>query len=820
MINCKDTVIMLTLMVALMLGITAVEPISAQTTTRGPRSPELKLFYYADETSLYSALKAGVIDMSLWECTPAQYQDAITDPNLILAPVSRFDLRGFSLNSNETIPTYPGIRSPTSYAGFRKALWRLSDVSYYAEVICGGFATPLYVPVSAPSRAWVNVTVENWVKANYAFSVQGAANYLDAEGFAQGTEANPNYKPGVPGSAMYWRVYPPGHSKAGKKLDPIVFSARVDDGLRYGASVHLCDRMLESGIPVNLISEPSSSAFLRVMTRRDYQIYSAGWTTGRFATYIYSWFHTSRWLPGGHNYHISTTSPGYVTTPGSPDNIDEAVDKIQYPLNLDDALIAAKDAQRILVQKSASFIPTWSSKAFYAYKNLFGVTNMESIGTENLYTFLQAWRADGQPDLRLGHKSPPTQVNQIYSSWVWDVTTMGFTQDSFISLEPYNVLNDQPWLARDWTTAPGGPSTVPGTWVDPDDGKIKSYMRYWFRDDVEWIKPLTGEVLADFVPQWLGGGYEFHCWYFDSESAGWLYTSYRDIKHIVPNIAGKYADVYFDVSSHWSQYWPYGRHIYSNQSIQDTPSFPGWKQAPLSTQELRTFTGPIAAGTFLNTLTPVEGTAYKIPTRARGTPVEVIEIKLDGVLLAEATTPYLYNPVTGQGAGGDYSIVGSTATGPRIRLYIAVPGGSVLTVRYWARGDPAGYHPGGLPWQQTIAGTGSFYLTDFLAGAGGWATYKANRYYFMETPTKGEIDWYWYWIYGSQPRDGYYYVNIYDASYSNWALGGSGQAVPTANWIEATDLAPPVGETNLFDIAVLAANYGKRFGSPPPNPPP
>jgi len=818
--NYKVIGVMLSLVVTLLVGVAAVEPGSAQTGTYGPRSSELKLFYYSDETSLYTALKAEAIDMSLWECTPAQYQDAITDPKIILSPVPRLDLRAFSLNNNETISTYPGVTSPTSYVGFRKALWRLSDVSYYTEIICGGFATPLYVPVSAPSRAWVNVTVENYVKTAYAFSVQGAANLLDAEGFVQGTELNPNYKPGVPGSAQYWRVYPEGHSKAGLKIDPIVFSARVDDGLRYGASVHLRDRMLESGIPVNFISETSSAAFLRVMTRRDYQIYSAGWTTGRFATYLYSFFHTGRWVPGGSNYHISLTSPGYITTPGHVDNLDEAVDQVQYPPSLDAAMRAAKNAQRILVEKYASFIPLWSGKAFYAYRNLYGITNMESVGPENTYTFLQAWRADGGSTIRLGHKSPPTQVNQIYSSWVWDVTTMGFTQDGFLSFEPYNILNDQPFLAKDWTTAPGGPSAVPGTWVDLDDGKTKSLMRYWFRDDSEWIKPVTGEVLVDFVTQWLGGGYEFNSWYYDTEPAGWIYSNFRDIKHIVPNRAGKYVDVYFDATSYWSQYWPWGRNIYSNQSVQDTPSFPGWKQAPISSQETRTFAGSIASGTFLNTLIPLEGTGYRIPTRTRGAPVEMIEVRLDGALLTKAATPHLFNPAVLGSAGGDYSIVGSTVNGPRIRIYTAVPSGSILTVKYWARGDPAGYHPGLLGWDKTLAGTGMFYMTDFFPGAGGWAVYKANTGYFLQTPLKGEIDWYWYWYYSLQPRDGYYTVNIYDGTYVNWALGGSGKAVPTINWVEATDLVSPIGETSIYDVAVLASNYGKSFGSPPPNPPP
>jgi len=844
-LNWKDIAEAVTLMATLLLGFTVVQLVMAPTGSFGPRSPELKLIYFGDETALYSALKARTIDISLEALTAAQYLDAITDPDIILNPVDRLDLRAWSLNNNDTIAVYPGVRSPTSYDGFRKALWRLSAVDYYTEVICGGFATPVYVPVAAPTRAWVNTTVEQWVKDNLYFSVQGAADLLDDAGFVQNSSAgiNPYHNPSVQGSARYWRTYPPGHSKQYQKIDPIVFSARIDDGQLFGAGVHLRDRMLESGIPVNFIPESMPSAYLRVILARNYHIHSSGWSVGRFATYQYGWLHTSRWMPGGSNYHVATTSPGYITTPGSPDNLDEVLEKIWFPMNLGGAIAASKDSQRLSVQKYTSIIPLWSRKAFYAYRNLYGVVNMDGFGQENIYTFLNAWRADGAAAIRAGLGSPPTQVNQIYSTGRSDIATMSQTMDDFMSMEPYNVLNDQPWLAQDWTTAPGGPSVVPGTWFDLDDRLIKSVMRYWFRDDpndglgdtdAEWIKPVTGAVLADFTPQWLGGGYEFNSWYFDTEPAGALYTNYRDIKHIVCNLTGKYADVYFDVLSYWSQYWPYGRHIYSIQTTSIDQTFLGWKQSPLSTKEKRTFSGPIANGTFLNTLIPNEGVAYKIPTRAKGTPVEVINMTLNGFLLEKASTPHLYDPSVPWSAHGEYSIVGGTLPnqGPRIRVYDNIPAGMTLTVYYWARGDPRGYWPGNLGFQNTLAGTGPFYMTDYSAGAGGCASYKANPNYFMETPLLGEIDWYWNYYVGPQARDGYYRIDLYDAVIAGvWAYGGTGSGSPpppagngprppTWNWVSATDLAPPLGETNIFDMAVLAVNFFGTFGSPYPNPPP
>jgi len=992
----KSICIALILTAALVLGFASVPPVSAQT-SHGPRSPELNLYYFTDETSLYSAFKAGQIDLSLWEATSAQYRDAITDPNIIMSPVSRLDMFAFSLNNNETIASYPGVRICTSYADFRKALWCMVDRAYYIEVICGGFATPVYVPVAAPSREWVDTTVEDWVKVNYAYNIQTASNYLDAGGFLQRSGANdlnPYYST-VPGSARYWRGYPTGHSKQGQRIDPVVFSARVDDGLRFAASVHLRDRMLMSGIPVNFIAEPSSSAFLRVMTARNYQIYSAGWSVGKHATYEYDWLHTCRWMRGGSNFHISPTSPGYTleTNPAKrPEDIydlDFWASQIWYgtPPTLATAIAAAKAVQSLACMTYGTFIPLWSSRAFFYYRNLYGVTNMDGTGIENIYTFLSAWRADGGTTLRVGHKSPPTMVNQIYSSWPWDITTMGFTQDEFISLEPYNLFNEQPWLAQDWSNAPisttNSPSSTPagtwvspslayvsddlytttsndnatqefgkygftipagniervevgieahqtgeptdkwnlnvtvswdngvswvperkleflgtqdpptvewidftlarnwmpsdfsninfrvrarairdkgtggavfldwipvrvhycktamGSWIDPDDKLTKSMIRFWFRDDPndglgdsdsEWIEPQTGNVLNDFTSQWLGGGYRFNCWYYDAEPAGWIFTNYRDIKHIICNSVKKFAEVYFDGDIFWSQYSPYGRLIYAPLGVPGPGQFKGWKQQPLTTTETRTFTGPISTGTFLNTLVPLEGAAKKIPTRARGSPVEIIELtRNDSVPMTEAATPQSFDPATGLGASGDYSIVGSSADGPRIRIYQNIPSNVKLTVKYWGRGDPAGYWPGNTNFQTTLAGTGPFYMTSFLAGAGGYATYKANPHYFMEAPLKGEIDWYYVWIQGRVPRDGYYVLDLYDAAIAGtFAMGGTGSGLPppqgprppTRNWVPSSDLTAPLGETDINDLAILACSYSQTFGSPPPNPPP
>jgi len=765
----------------------------------GP-SNDLQIFYYADDTSLYGALKAREIDLSFWEVTPAQYQDAINDLNILLAPVPRFDYRAFSLNLNETIEAYANVKSPITIPEFRKAIHRLSNVEYYTNTICQGFSTKLPVTIAAPSSGWFNQSVVNFVEGRatgrypypydaLTFSRDAARALLDNAGFV---DLEPD---GIRNYPADW------HGRPNRpNLDPLKFSIRMDDVLRKAAGLDLAAELEAIGVPVEEMLQNFPAAYNQVMSKRNYHIYTAGWSVGRFPTYLYSFFHSTRWFPGGSNYHMSTT-PRYT-------DIDLLVDRVQYPPSYADAMKAAKDAQYLLTEKYTVMIPLWSGKAFYPFRNdLLGVTNYQAVGPENDYTYLKTWRISSGP-LRTGLKAPPLEINHIYSRWFWDVETMGPFMAGFISNPPYNIMVDQPWLAQDW-------SSPPGTWFD---GAVeKSKVTYWFRDDsndalgdrdAEWIEPITGNVLADFTPQWLsGGGYEFNNWYFASEPAGWIYSGYRDIHHIRVYPSEKKAEVYFDAFSYWSMYWPYGRLLYR----------PAWLESPLvidgdpdtaGTQPVtKSFTkADVDASGFVKTTV--------IPYRVMGSIVEVINMTVDGAPLTKSSGVN----------NNDYEIVKG-----KLKFYNlgSIPSAATIIATYWARGDPAGYAPGSLYYPGTSVGKvwiggGTHYVTEHVPGAGGWTTYKKNPHYFLETPPKGEVDFWWYWNNGPQPRTGYYVVDILDVVKSTWALDGQGYMIPSQNWEPGTDLTwpggvTPKGKTTIHDNTIVTGlDWAKTFGSPPP----
>lgn len=88
---------------------------------------------------------------------------------------------------------------------------------------------------------------------------------------------------------------------------------------------------------------------------------------------------------------------------------------------------------------------------------------------------------------------------------------------------------------------------------------------------------------------------------------------------------------------------------------------------------------------------------------------------------------------------------------------------------------------------------------------------KANRYYFLETPPLGEIDWRWYWEGTTKPRNGYFTINIYDVVQAARAYGSNGLAVPSPYWFPGADITSP-GHIDIYDIVVICVNYGIKFG--------
>jgi len=731
----KIVSLLFTLALTLLLT-TFVTPIEVQAQpppNHGPRSEQLLIKYYTDDTQLFAALTAGDIDIDTWELTKAQELNVKTNPDVLLAKVERLGVRSFSFHNNLTVKYYPGIRSHMSDANFRKAIAHLVDKDYYRDVICEGAAVRIDTHVASPAKDWWNWTLCNGVHANgtvfnnypYPYNTYQANLELNQTGYVYGTEDNPNYDPAYPGSARKWRVYPSGHpQKANQKLDGLVFYCRNDDSLRLAAGLQLYNNLIKSGIPVVLKLASFAECNEQVMLGLNYHIYTGGWSVGRYPLALYSWFHSLYYYSGGPNYHCSIHN-GYT-------ECDIWGDKLNEAPTLAEAIYAAKMQQEFVVDKYCISISLWCTLGFYGYRNLLGVVNYFAVGPENAYTYMNAYRADNPEGsyalpIRVGIKGFPNQLNHIYSRWVWETSSF-VHMASFLTNNPFEIYRDQAGLAKDWKSA---------TWVDPADGKTKDVITFYLRSDAQWIQPITGTPLGPVDTSF----YEFSVWWYYNSPDAWIYAGYKDVHHIEVKNAYE-VDVYFNTRSMFNLYGPYGRDLYP----------PAWKVSPLSSLETRVFVEGINATTPGN---------LALPIRAIGAPVYIESVLVDGVPQTRYT---------------DFDIVKGYAT---IKKDLAP--GQKITIQYWARGDASGYIPGGKPWQDVHIAYGPWYMTEHQPGAGGWSAYKANRYFYWDTPPLGELDWYWYWDSGSPPRNGNFKVDLYDVTRTTTAFGSTGHLIPTVN---------------------------------------
>jgi len=491
---------------------------------------DLVIKFYSDIDAAYGALKTGEIDMVCSELPKELYEDAIEDQNIVLAPVSDYDFYEFDINNNYSIDDYPGIRSPTSYQGFRQALAWLTDKDYIIDTFCGDWlAERIDQMIAAPLKGWANESM--WYpNYPYEYDPAKAAEALEAAGFVQGTTLNPYFDPTFPGSAQYIRTYPAGHETAGQDLDPVILCVRFDSMRRAQAGVLLMDNMEKHGIPVALIAPTKAAIYDRVFGAMNYHIYTGGWSVGRFPpVMLWGLFHSTNWYPYGSNY---------VTGNGTYPALDALLDAGRYPASYGEAVGYTKLAAGYMTELCIT-IPLYSSRSFWAYsKDLLSVVNMEGAGPDNSYTYLNAYKLDGTA-LRCGLIDAPTFMNLLYTAWIEDFQCLNkMNTYGDIAHSPYNLAMDQAGFVRDWETS---------TW--DDSGLNKTKIVKWLKDNVHFAEPVTGSQKANVNASHLF----FSAWLMYQLGDTWWSPSFSDIHHI--DLQGPYQiEICFNATSYWFTY--------------------------------------------------------------------------------------------------------------------------------------------------------------------------------------------------------------------------------------------------------------------------
>jgi len=192
--------------------------------------------------------------------------------------------------------------------------------------------------------------------------------------------------------------------------------------------------------------------------------------------------------------------------------LDQYLEEMWYASTFDDAIAAAMDVQGFIVDNCIT-ISLWSTRSFYAYRNLCGVVNMVGAGPYNIYTLINAYRVDYQyQPIRIGRLQPKS-MNPLYAD-LYDqglllpIEGLGYTCD------PYEGY-PQPWLIQDWEV---------GLWNYNGENMIM--VTYYIRKEVINVLPF-GYIDDSFDSAKLKFGIEYTAAFDDSVS--WPY--FGDINH-------------------------------------------------------------------------------------------------------------------------------------------------------------------------------------------------------------------------------------------------------------------------------------------------
>jgi len=220
---------------------------------------------------------------------------------------------------------------------------------------------------------------------------------------------------------------------------------------------------------------PFNTEVVNAFYYRNFDLYFLCYGLGRFADYLYDFFHSSMDYPWGDNsYGIHD------------DALDALLETIKFGMVMEEKIEAAHLAQRMLVLVLTPAVYLYSRTYYNAFKNyeyyggdkkLVNMINSYGYGADNGWTWaLMHWNTSvegGSVNYVLGAPLDNLHPGWADSAYEWDVLTK--VEDGLMAINP--DLVDIPWIACDWTADPfdWAPLNVHGMKV-----------RFQIRSDVKW----------------------------------------------------------------------------------------------------------------------------------------------------------------------------------------------------------------------------------------------------------------------------------------------------------------------------------------------
>jgi hypothetical protein len=547
------TILAIAIIAAMAISMFAM-PVKAFATV-GPRVDELLIKIYTDNAAEFSAMQASDIDLVDWPLSPTEVAAWTAPPyntQITLDPYREIGLYEFDVNNNDTMPSYPNIKSPTADQNFRHAVAHMVDKDFIIATYLGGYAAKCESPIM-PWLRWYDPTM-----ATHPYSPATACQILFDNGWRANADPESGAKVHFPAG---WPVVLGGPNVAGQNLESvlthgppsgsgvgIIFYRRSDNAPRSnsgnllinGDATHI--GLVHIGIPVDDQNVPRSTTSPKVMYEKDFHIYTGGWSLSRDPDYLWDLYSEAMYNPSvtefAQNYnHLH-------------DPIWEAaVVNIKHAANLDLAETYAHQAlQRF--GEYVFFVPVWTSAGYMAHKTAWHALNVDSFGVRNwwnLYAMNNPSVGITGGTLRWGFTSDVEQLNVLYSQWVWDWQVLDKIYDSMIAMNPLNIAVDMPWMASAWNI---------GTWTYPGTGMTASKISFTLISDMKWINPVTGANTLGFVTpaDVVDSAQEIY------DHSGWNFGLVADMalnpdNSLKIDVVGNVITFYETVLSTWAFHW-------------------------------------------------------------------------------------------------------------------------------------------------------------------------------------------------------------------------------------------------------------------------
>lgn len=842
------------------------------------RTGNLRIQYFSDPILAYGALTSGDIDLMIWPLDKSQYATAITNPDIVMGPVSENGMREFDLNGNETIAAYPGVNSPTSYWEFRAALACITDKQYIVNNILGGFATRMDVPIVVNAPSWINSSV---VYPNYdwEYNPDLAATLLNGAGFVEGTTANPNYDSGFPGSAHFMRVYP--------LCAPVADSPKIGSiwtpqpgPYHYVVQQLVCKPVRPTNLVVmgQLLGSPT---YTTLLTPADYT-----WTEGPEQPGLCKQTRVTLTV----TTNLTTNSFLYIRYKTCHLKAGEPLDPIIFYARSDDpnARLLAGNLLRDAMLKagipvnykplpsSGTRPPVMTARNYHIY------TGGWSLGRypTSIYGLYESshWYPDGsdyisppcpRPEPGISAVDPNLDVYAKAIYYTTDIPSAIVQAQAAESIIVKKCVNIPLWTARSFYA---WRSWLLGVVNEMGYGPLNGYtfmnaykaagapeptvLRLGMNQPPQCHNILFAQWTYDYAlldRYWEGGiglnPYDLGrdqpwvvqdwtptTWVDPDDSAtktACIFWLRKDVKWAAP-VTGNYIrpftahDVEFSNMFYYffSDGWNWDNvadvdHIeilddYSFKIYFSSTSY--WFQYAANYPYLpkKEWGAIFCTPTVYNNPAAnyAAGSSLYLNPGNNHGVAQIQNITVNGNIF----TNYL---VRFNGTGDAFSAN---------RIYFTAAAAGNLVVNYWNITKSAkGYFPGSdTEWIPTSYSIGEFIPVTITKDV--WAVFKRNDYFFLDTPPLGEIDWYWYW--GSRdisrplggPRKGSFTVDIFDVVYATGCYGSTGYLEPTTfpAWFPGADLAPTYtteipygGMIDIFDVVSILTSYDTSFGTPP-----